>query len=100
MEWVTGVKLTTLEPPEIRSLVGVGQEAFLVQLLEIGFIHGDPHPGAPPRGAAPRRAAAWRPGRTAPLSGRPRRPARPAQLARSGMIALLSPVRARGARHV
>jgi hypothetical protein len=46
MEWVTGVKLTTLEPPEIRSLVGVGQEAFLVQLLEIGFIHGDPHPGA------------------------------------------------------
>lgn len=45
MEWVTGVKLTTLEPPEIRSLVGVGQEAFLVQLLEVGFIHGDPHPG-------------------------------------------------------
>lgn len=45
MEWVSGVKLTTLPPEEIRSLVGVGQEAFLVQLLEIGFIHGDPHPG-------------------------------------------------------
>jgi len=45
MEWVTGVKLTTLEPAEIRSLVGVGQEAFLVQLLEVGFLHGDPHPG-------------------------------------------------------
>lgn len=45
MEWVTGVKLTTLEPEEIRRLVGVGQEAFLVQLLEVGFIHGDPHPG-------------------------------------------------------
>jgi predicted unusual protein kinase regulating ubiquinone biosynthesis (AarF/ABC1/UbiB family) len=45
MEWVTGVKLTTLPPDEIRTLVGVGQEAFLVQLLEVGFFHGDPHPG-------------------------------------------------------
>lgn len=45
MEWVTGVKLTTLPGHEIRELVGVGQEAFLVQLLEIGFFHGDPHPG-------------------------------------------------------
>ncbi|GLC69551.1 hypothetical protein PLESTF_000846400 [Pleodorina starrii] len=45
MEWVTGVKLTTLSPGEIRGLVKVGQEAFLTQLLEIGFFHGDPHPG-------------------------------------------------------
>ncbi|WIA28266.1 hypothetical protein OEZ86_010821 [Tetradesmus obliquus] len=45
MEWVTGVKLTTLPPEEVRDLVGVGQEAFLVQLLEVGFFHGDPHPG-------------------------------------------------------
>ncbi|PNW83358.1 hypothetical protein CHLRE_05g246552v5 [Chlamydomonas reinhardtii] len=45
MEWVTGVKLTTLQPEEIRGLVKVGQEAFLTQLLEIGFFHGDPHPG-------------------------------------------------------
>ncbi|KXZ46166.1 hypothetical protein GPECTOR_46g235 [Gonium pectorale] len=45
MEWVSGVKLTTLEPAEIRGLVKVGQEAFLTQLLEIGFFHGDPHPG-------------------------------------------------------
>jgi aarF domain-containing kinase len=28
-----------------RSLVQIGQAAFLTQLLEIGFIHGDPHPG-------------------------------------------------------
>jgi predicted unusual protein kinase regulating ubiquinone biosynthesis (AarF/ABC1/UbiB family) len=41
MEWVTGVKLTTLPSDEIRRLVGVGQEAFLVQLLEIGFFHGE-----------------------------------------------------------
>jgi tRNA A-37 threonylcarbamoyl transferase component Bud32 len=45
MEWVTGVKLTTLPAEEVRELVGVGQEAFLVQLLEVGFFHGDPHPG-------------------------------------------------------
>ncbi|PSC74696.1 alanine-glyoxylate transaminase [Micractinium conductrix] len=45
MEWVTGVKLTTLQPEEVRELVKVGQEAFLTQLLEIGFFHGDPHPG-------------------------------------------------------
>eukprot|EP00775_Hariotina_reticulata_P011760 gene11760-11906_t len=45
MEWVTGVKLTTLPAEELRGLVGVGQEAFLVQLLEIGLFHGDPHPG-------------------------------------------------------
>jgi predicted unusual protein kinase regulating ubiquinone biosynthesis (AarF/ABC1/UbiB family) len=45
MEWITGVKLTTLPPDEIMDLVGVGQEAFLVQLLEVGFFHGDPHPG-------------------------------------------------------
>lgn len=45
MAWVTGVKLTTLPQPELRALVKTGQEAFLTQLLEIGFLHGDPHPG-------------------------------------------------------
>ena len=45
MEWITGVKLTSLQPAEIRSLVGIGQESFLTQLLEIGYLHGDPHPG-------------------------------------------------------
>lgn len=35
MEWIEGVKLTTLSPDEIRGLVKVGQEAFLVQLLEV-----------------------------------------------------------------
>jgi hypothetical protein len=37
-EWVDGTKLTDLEPEEVRRLVGVGQESFLVQLLEVGFI--------------------------------------------------------------
>ena len=35
MQWIEGVKLTTLAPEEIRDLVKVGQEAFLVQLLEV-----------------------------------------------------------------
>lgn len=45
MEWVTGVKLTGLPSAEIQRLVAAGQEAFLTQLLEVGFFHGDPHPG-------------------------------------------------------
>ena len=45
MDFVRGVKLSTLPPEEIRRLVKVGQDAFLVQLLEIGFMHSDPHPG-------------------------------------------------------
>jgi predicted unusual protein kinase regulating ubiquinone biosynthesis (AarF/ABC1/UbiB family) len=40
MEWVTGVKLTTLPCEQIRALVKIGQEAFLTQLLDIGFFHG------------------------------------------------------------
>jgi len=35
MEWIQGVKLTTLAPEEIQDLVKVGQEAFLIQLLEV-----------------------------------------------------------------
>ncbi|CAJ1368415.1 unnamed protein product [Effrenium voratum] len=44
-EWVNGVKLSTLPPPEIKELISIGQEVFLTQLLDIGFFHGDPHPG-------------------------------------------------------
>ena len=45
MELGTGVKMPRLAPEEIRRLVATGQEAFLTQLLEVGFFHGDPHPG-------------------------------------------------------
>lgn len=44
-EWIDGVKLTQVDPAEIRSLTAVAQHAFLKQLLEEGFIHADPHPG-------------------------------------------------------
>lgn len=44
-KWVNGVKLNGIPKEEIRDLISVGQEVFLTQLLEIGFFHGDPHPG-------------------------------------------------------
>jgi hypothetical protein len=57
MDWLTGVELTTLEPAELRELVKVGQEAFLIQLLDIGFFHGGEREpsagGAAAGGAAP-----------------------------------------------
>lgn len=50
MEWIKGTKLTN--PAEIqsqgidaRSLVEVGVQCTLRQLLEHGFFHADPHPG-------------------------------------------------------
>ena len=44
-EWVEGTKLSDCPKEEIRELIGVGQECFLVQLLQVGFFHSDPHPG-------------------------------------------------------
>merc|ERR1719174_1899382 len=44
-EWIDGVKLSTCPPHEIKRLTPVAQEAFLVQLLEAGIFHADPHPG-------------------------------------------------------
>ena len=44
-EWIDGTKLSDCPKDEIRELIGVGQECFLVQLLQVGFFHSDPHPG-------------------------------------------------------
>eukprot|EP00211_Chloroparvula_japonica_P001442 CAMPEP_0119138254 /NCGR_PEP_ID=MMETSP1310-20130426/25315_1 /TAXON_ID=464262 /ORGANISM="Genus nov. species nov., Strain RCC2339" /LENGTH=564 /DNA_ID=CAMNT_0007129429 /DNA_START=1 /DNA_END=1692 /DNA_ORIENTATION=+ len=44
-EWIDGVKLSECENSEIKDLVALGQECFLVQLLRMGFFHADPHPG-------------------------------------------------------
>lgn len=44
-EWIDGCKLSECEPEEIRRLTPLAQEAFLVQLLEAGIFHADPHPG-------------------------------------------------------
>jgi predicted unusual protein kinase regulating ubiquinone biosynthesis (AarF/ABC1/UbiB family) len=44
-EWIDGVKLSDCPPEELRELIPEAQEAFLTQLLQIGFFHSDPHPG-------------------------------------------------------
>jgi len=44
-EWVDGRKLSECDPAEIKDLIAIGQECFLVQLLQAGFFHSDPHPG-------------------------------------------------------
>ena len=44
-EWIDGVKLSQCDPAEIKDLIAIGQECFLVQLLQAGFFHSDPHPG-------------------------------------------------------
>ncbi|GMH91890.1 hypothetical protein TrVE_jg12289 [Triparma verrucosa] len=44
-EWVDGVKLSTCSENEIAEYTPIAQEAFLVQLLQVGFFHADPHPG-------------------------------------------------------
>jgi predicted unusual protein kinase regulating ubiquinone biosynthesis (AarF/ABC1/UbiB family) len=44
-EWVDGVKLSECAPARIKALIPIAQEAFLVQLLETGTFHADPHPG-------------------------------------------------------
>ena len=44
-EWIDGAKLSDCPPEEINRLIPEAQEAFLTQLLQIGFFHSDPHPG-------------------------------------------------------
>ena len=34
-QWVDGIKLSDCEPGEIKELTKIGQEAFLVQLLQV-----------------------------------------------------------------
>jgi len=44
-QWIDGRKLSDCEPAEVAELIEIGQECFLVQLLQAGFFHSDPHPG-------------------------------------------------------
>merc|ERR1711978_39357 len=44
-EWIEGEQLAKSQPSVINKLIPVGVECFLIQLLETGFFHADPHPG-------------------------------------------------------
>ena len=44
-EWIEGKQLAKSEPEIMNKLTPVGVECFLIQLLEIGRFHADPHPG-------------------------------------------------------
>ena len=44
-EWIEGVKLADSPKDVIRELTPVGVELFLTQLLDIGLMHCDAHPG-------------------------------------------------------
>ena len=44
-EWVDGKQLAKSDPAVINALTPVGVQCFLMQLLEIGKFHADPHPG-------------------------------------------------------
>merc|ERR1711923_31170 len=44
-EWIEGLKLAASPASVINRLIPVGVECFLIQLLDTGFFHADPHPG-------------------------------------------------------
>lgn len=44
-EWMDGKKLSECDEEQIAEVTPVAQEAFLMQLFEVGFFHADPHPG-------------------------------------------------------
>jgi len=44
-EWIEGAQLAKSAPEVINRLIPVGVECFLIQLLDTGFFHADPHPG-------------------------------------------------------
>ena len=45
LEWVEGEKLSESHAADVRELCTTLLNAYLIQLLETGFLHADPHPG-------------------------------------------------------
>eukprot|EP00803_Ostreobium_quekettii_P004083 evm.model.scf_1104EXC.1 EVM.evm.TU.scf_1104EXC.1 scf_1104EXC:11822-28756(-) len=44
-EWVEGEKLIESTASDVRELCNTLLNCYLIQLLDTGFLHGDPHPG-------------------------------------------------------
>ena len=44
-EWVDGEKLSESKAEDVRQLCTTLLNAYLIQLLESGLLHADPHPG-------------------------------------------------------
>ncbi len=43
--WVEGEKLTESKAKDVRQLCSTLLNCYLIQLLETGLLHADPHPG-------------------------------------------------------
>ncbi|KAG0591725.1 hypothetical protein KC19_1G196600 [Ceratodon purpureus] len=43
--WVVGEKLSESDPGDLLPMITTAMNCYLVQLLESGFLHADPHPG-------------------------------------------------------
>jgi len=43
--WVEGEKLSECQSADLGTLVTTALNCYLIQLLETGFLHADPHPG-------------------------------------------------------
>lgn len=43
--WVVGEKLSESDPADLLPMITTAMNCYLVQLLESGFLHADPHPG-------------------------------------------------------
>ena len=44
-EWIEGEKLAQSKPADIRALCSTFLNCYLIQLMETGLLHADPHPG-------------------------------------------------------
>jgi aarF domain-containing kinase len=44
-EWIEGTKLSNCRSQDILELCDALLNCYLIQLLETGFLHADPHPG-------------------------------------------------------
>ncbi len=45
MSWVEGEKLSESSAEDVKKLCSTLLNCYLIQLLETGFLHADPHPG-------------------------------------------------------